>query len=512
MFVERIDRSGPDSPVKEQGSRIHGSGEMAERIRQHPWEVTTLGPIGSWSSELVMAVNMMLSSKVVTTLLWGPDQILIYNDEYRPHLGAKHPALGQTLWQTWAEFYEQLEPLFRLPYQTGEATVVHQLPLQMEFDGKKVDRTYTLNINPVWGETVDGVQVVGLYQTTTDETEGIQATRKLRASEERAKRVLNSIGDAVIVTDRTQCITGMNPVAAKLSGWSESDAIGNPLSLIFNVVHESTREQAESPADKVIRVGGVAELASHTVLISKDGTETHIDHSGAPILDEDGQMTGIVLVFRDIEERRQAERTREVLADRLERILLSTTDGVILIDRDWNFLFLNKRSQEVTQTTGIDMVGKNAWECFPAMVYEGSPYLYHYHRAMDEGVSTDFVTEYPEPLNVVVHVFARPMREGILVIFRDITEERQRAAALIQSEKLAAVVRLSAAIAHEINNPLESVTNLLYLAKSEPGLTEEAREYLDTADAELRRASAITNETLRFHKHRLIRSRPTAMI
>ena len=89
--------------------------------------------------------------------------------------------------------------------------------------------------------------------------------------------------------------------------------------------------------------------------------------------------------------------------------------------------------------------------------------------------------------------------ERMLAIIEDITERKQAEAALQQTEKLVAVGRLASSIAHEINNPLEAITNLLYLAKSSETLPE-AQHYIDTAERELRRISLITNQTLRFHR------------
>ncbi|MEO6816554.1 MAG: ATP-binding protein, partial [Edaphobacter sp.] len=127
------------------------------------------------------------------------------------------------------------------------------------------------------------------------------------------------------------------------------------------------------------------------------------------------------------------------------------------------------------------------------------PYLYHYHRAMDEGIAGEFVTEYPEPLNISIQIMVRPSPDGIIIFFRDITEQKRKDALLIQTEKLAAVGRMASSIAHEINNPLEAVTNLLYIAQRTTGI-HEIYLLLDTADQELRRVASIVNQTLRFHR------------
>ena len=135
----------------------------------------------------------------------------------------------------------------------------------------------------------------------------------------------------------------------------------------------------------------------------------------------------------------------------------------------------------------------------PATVYEGSPYVENYYRAMNEGVAGSFEAYYPEPLNVWLYVMAQPSKDGIIVFFRDVTEQKRAATALIQSEKLAAVGRLASSIAHEINNPLEAVTNLLYLSE-QVATTAKVKTYLATAQQELARVSNIATQTLRFHR------------
>ena len=95
--------------------------------------------------------------------------------------------------------------------------------------------------------------------------------------------------------------------AEALTGWENSDAVGRPLDAVFRILNEETRETVESPILKVLREGAVVGLANHTMLVARDGTERPIDDSGAPINDETGMTTGMVLVFRDVTERRRAD-------------------------------------------------------------------------------------------------------------------------------------------------------------------------------------------------------------
>lgn len=330
---------------------------------------------------------------------------------------------------------------------------------------------------------------------TWDSVERQRAREALHASEERATRILQSIGDAVIVTDATMLVTRMNPVAEHLTGWAQQQAQGLPLDSVLNLISEATREPLESPASKVKRTNTVAGLSNHPVLISRTGRETQIDDSAAPIRDDDGTLTGIVMVFRDIEERRTTERQRDAVTERLDQVLSVTSEAIITVDRLWTMTFANPQATKVYG----DVVGANIWEMFPDANFEGSPFVQSFYAAMNDGLPGDFEAYYPAPLDAWLHIMVYPTRDGIVTYSRDITQQRQSQAALIQSEKLAAVGRLASSIAHEINNPLESVTNLLYLAGGTDNLVE-IKEYLALAERELRRVAAISSHTLRFHK------------
>jgi len=136
---------------------------------------------------------------------------------------------------------------------------------------------------------------------------------------ERLRVTLASIGDGVIVTDTDGNVTFANQVAQALTGWAENDAQGQPLEQVFAIVNEETRRQVENPVAKVIREGTVVGLANHTILLARDGAEVPIDDSAAPIRDADGKIVGVVLVFRDIAERKRAEQAQLQLAAAVEQ-------------------------------------------------------------------------------------------------------------------------------------------------------------------------------------------------
>src|SRR5438876_1376337 len=139
-------------------------------------------------------------------------------------------------------------------------------------------------------------------------TQPRQTEEALHEQQEWLRVTLASIGDAVITTDTRGSVTFLNPVAQSLTGWTLEEATGLPLDDIFKIVNEQTRRTVENPATRALREGLVVGLANHTVLIAKDGTERPIDDSAAPIRNAKGEVAGVVLVFRDVSERRQQER------------------------------------------------------------------------------------------------------------------------------------------------------------------------------------------------------------
>jgi PAS domain S-box-containing protein len=151
-----------------------------------------------------------------------------------------------------------------------------------------------------------------------------RAERALRESEERLRVTLASIGDGVVVCDVRGHVTYLNPVAEALTGWKQVDAQGEPLEKVFRIVNERTREVVDNPCERALREGIVVGLANHTVLIARDETERTIEDSAAPIRDAEGNVSGVVLIFRDVGERRVGEMLVQLQNDMLKLLVSGT--------------------------------------------------------------------------------------------------------------------------------------------------------------------------------------------
>ncbi len=157
----------------------------------------------------------------------------------------------------------------------------------------------------------DDGAILGLIGVSRDITERKRAEEALFEEKERAQVTLHSIGDAVITTDGHAVVDYLNPVAEALTGWTTAEAQGRPLSEVFYIINEHTREPAPDPVARCLREGKIVGLANHTVLLGRHGQEYHIDDSAAPIRGRNGQVLGAVLVFHDVTETRQLTRQLE---------------------------------------------------------------------------------------------------------------------------------------------------------------------------------------------------------
>src|SRR5215471_10995901 len=185
--------------------------------------------------------------------------------------------------------------------------------------------------------------------------EALRAARRRADRQRESLRItLASMGDAVITTDAEGRVDSLNPVAVALTGWTQDEAAGRPLEEVFHIVNEQSRQPVENPVKKVLAEGRVVGLANHTILIARDGKERPIDDSAAPIKDDQGLILGIVLIFRDVTERRRAERSARLLASIVE----SSDDAIIGKDLDGVITSWNRGAERIFGYTAAEAGGK----------------------------------------------------------------------------------------------------------------------------------------------------------
>jgi len=175
-----------------------------------------------------------------------------------------------------------------------------------------------------------------------------RAEEALSRQREWLRVTLTSIGDAVMACDTDGQITFLNPVAAELTGYPQEEALRQPIQQIFHIVNELNGAEAEDIVGRVLREGVVVNLANHTALISRDEREIPIEDSAAPIKDSAGNLTGVVLVFHDVAEKRRAEVEREQLA----KFPDENPSPILRLDAQGTILYANAASRSLLNFWG----------------------------------------------------------------------------------------------------------------------------------------------------------------
>lgn len=293
----------------------------------------------------------------------------------------------------------------------------------------------------------------GFIKVTRDLTIRRQSEERLRRSEEDLAATLYSIGDGVLAADENGRITRINPVAERLTGWSEREAIGRPLEEVFNIINEETTAKAPNPVQRVLAEGVVLGLANHTALISRDGIQRPIADSSAPIRDAQGGTRGAVLVFRDVSKEREAEQELGRWQAELRRseeslraTLYSIGDGVLATDAEARVTRVNPVAERLTGWCEKDALGRSIQEVFDIISeVTREKAVNPVHRVLDEGVVVGLANHtalvsrsgVERPIAdsgaPILDVEGRAM--GAVLVFRDVSKERDDEEALRQSEE-----------------------------------------------------------------------------
>ncbi|MER3522778.1 MAG: hypothetical protein C4326_01585 [Ignavibacteria bacterium] len=184
----------------------------------------------------------------------------------------------------------------------------------------------------------------------------------LHRREAQLRATLYSIGDAVIATDRKGRVEMLNPIAERLTGWKESDAVGKPLAQIFHIVNEKTRQPLEHPVESILREGVVVGLENHTLLISREGTECAIAGTVAPIFDLPRKITGVVVVFRDQSAERAAQRAVEEARQFAESIVEAVREPLLILDAQLEVVAANRSFYTLFRSHPHDTIGRKVYD------------------------------------------------------------------------------------------------------------------------------------------------------
>lgn len=208
------------------------------------------------------------------------------------------------------------EPRILERLRRGER-IEHFETVRMAKDGRRID--VSLTISPVRNSRGE---VIGVSKIARDITEIKAAIRRVAAQEEWFRVTLGSISDAVVTADPGGRVTYLNATAAGLTGWDQDSAQGRPLSEIVRMVCEGNRKPVDDPVSAVLRNGKPSgPLRDPVLLVARNGVERPIEHNAAPIRNREGEIAGVVLVFRDVSERRSVEAERQVAAMDRDRLL-----------------------------------------------------------------------------------------------------------------------------------------------------------------------------------------------
>ena len=342
-----------------------------------------------------------------------------------------------------------------------------------------------------------------------------QREELLKKSEENLSVTLNSIGDAVIATDIDGYIVKMNPVAEQLTGWSETEALKQPLHSVFHIINSQTRQLASSPVDQVFTSGSIAGLSNHTSLISRQGKEHHISDSAAPIRNRQGETTGVVLVFQDVTEQYRQQSLITARKDELVKITNVLPAPVARLDKEGRYLFVSAAYERWFGMRPEEAIGRSQRESIPPAIYDKvAPYFKRALAGEKVNFEIDIPTRSGELLSGLVTVLPEYDETenicGYFVIAADISARKQAELEaqtlrdqLTQATKMEAVGHLTAGIAHDFNNMLGAIMGYSELSKHmiTAGKPEMIEAYLDEVLKASTRAKELIAQMLTFSRN-----------
>ena len=477
---------------------------MAARIRAYNWSQTSLGPIEDWSETLLAATNLMLHSPFPTILSWGPGMVFLYNDAAISTLTAKHPnALGAPYCDVFREAWDLVSADLEACLYRGETAVRDNMFIPILLNGVLVDQYFSYSLIPVY----ENGKIGGIYDAFRNMTETVMGARRLRESEARLKLATEVAKLGVFAWDTVEDRgTWENDHVYEIFGRTRDQAPVNGGAFLSEVVHSDYRGAFRQAMEDTRKKGEPFRFEG--LIYRPDGALRCIEVNGDLQSETEGSRGRILGTIRDVTEVRKTEAALRESAKHLGELaaIVSSSDDVI-VSKDLNGIITswNDAATRVFGYSPEEMIGTSILKLIPEHLHSDEKTIIENVRAGRRIEHFETVRLAKDGRFVEVSLTVSPIKDeegrviGASKILRDVSSRKRMEQSLLQAEKIAATGRMAATIAHEINNPLEAIMNLLYLLR-EKITDDDGRGFLAAAEDELGRVSHIAKQTLGYYR------------
>src|SRR5271170_1918102 len=483
---------------------IAGASEMTVRIREHNWSRTPLGPLEDWSETLLATVNLVLHSPFPTILSWGPEMVFLYNDAAISTLTVKHPkALGSLYSEVFHEAWNLVSADLEACLYRGETAVRDNMFIPILFNGVLEDHYFSYSLIPVY----ENGRIGGVYDAFRNMTEVVVGARRLRESETRLKLATEVAKLGVFVWDTVEDRGSWeNDRMYEIFGRTREEGPVNGTVFMSEVVHPDYRCAFKQAMENTLQKGEPFRFEG--LMYCPDGPPRCIEVNGNLQPETDSSRGRILGTIRDITEVRKTEAELRESARHLGELaaIVASSDDVI-VSKDLNGIITswNNAATRVFGYSAEEMIGTSILKLIPEHLHSDEKTIIENIRAGRRIEHFETVRLAKDGRLIDVSLTVSPIKDeegrviGASKILRDISGRKRIERSLLQAEKIAATGRMAATIAHEVNNPLEAVMNLLYLLR-EKITDDEGRDFLATAEEELGRVSHIAKQTLGYYR------------
>jgi PAS domain S-box-containing protein len=483
---------------------ITGTSEMASRIRAFDWSRTPLGPIEGWSETLLATANLMLHSPFPTILSWGPEMVFLYNDAAISTLTVKHPsALGALYRNVFHEAWDLVGADLEACYYRGETAVRDNMFIPILFNGVLEDHYWSYSLIPVYEKG----RIGGVYDAFRNMTATVLGTQRLRESEARLKLATEVAQLGVFawdtVADRE---IWENDRMYEIFGRTRAEGPVDGAEFLRDFLHPDSRNAYREAVERTLQHG--EPLHFEGLMVLPDKTVQCVEIKGDLQPEANGSKGRVLGTIRDVTELRKNEaalRRSSKFMGELAAIVASSDDVIVSKDLNGIITSWNDAATRVFGYTADEMIGTSILRLIPENLQSDEKIIIESIRAGRRVEHFETVRQARDGRLLDVSVTVSPVKDdqghviGASKILRDISGRKRLEQSLLQAEKIAATGRMAATIAHEINNPLEAITNLLFLLRPKIG-DEVGINYLDTAESELARVSHIAKQTLGYYR------------